>query len=176
MTHFYNDFVGRPHCMSQCDICSSQDNIHEPKIESALQNFRSSYSSSVNFKFQPFVSDFEIDHHLTHTTTSLGVLKHHCSISCTLPVFRRSHFYCFTYQYMLEYAYYTNLSFANRCLFRRCHTLHNELYHDVFQILKNKLSIFIVYFIFGQLPSRNFQFMNYTWFVLEFYLLHLILV
>ncbi len=37
---------------------------------------------------------------------------------------------------MLEYAYYTNLSSADKCLFSKCHTLHNELYHDVFQILK----------------------------------------
>ncbi len=64
MTHFYNTFIGRAHCMSQCDICSSHDNIHESKIKPALENVRSSYSSSVNFKFQPFVRDFEIDHHL----------------------------------------------------------------------------------------------------------------
>ncbi len=23
VSHFYNDFIGRPHCMSHCDICSS---------------------------------------------------------------------------------------------------------------------------------------------------------
>ncbi len=124
-SHFYNDFIGRPHCMSQCDFCSDQDNIHESKIESAFQNVRSSYSSSVNFKFQPLVRDFEIDHHLIPTTTSLGVLKHRFSISYTLPVVFLPHFYYFTYQSMLEYAYFTNLSSADKCLFWKYHALHN---------------------------------------------------
>ncbi len=134
--------------MSQCDICSSHDNIHESKIKSALENIISSYSSSINFKFQPFVRDFEIDHHLMSTTTSLGVLKHHCSISCTLHVVHHPHFYCFTYQSILEYAYYNNLSLADKCLFHKCHTFHNELFHDVFQILKDKfVNIYSIFYI-----------------------------
>ncbi len=40
---------------------------------------------------------------------------------------------------MLEYTYYDNLSPADKTLFQKCHTFHNELYHDVFQILKQKL-------------------------------------
>ncbi len=111
-SHFYNYYIVRAHCVSKCDICSSHDNIHESKIKPLLENLRSSYSSAVNFKFQPFVRDFEIDHYLLHTTTSVGLLKNYCSISYTLPAVRRSHFYCFTYQSMLEYAYYNNLSLA----------------------------------------------------------------
>ncbi len=49
---------------------------------------------------------------------------------------------------MLEYAYCTNLSSADKILFRKCHTLHNELYHDVFQILKQKLvNIYSIFYI-----------------------------
>ncbi len=40
---------------------------------------------------------------------------------------------------MLEYAYYHNLSSTDKLLFQKCNIQHNELYHDVFQILKKKL-------------------------------------
>ncbi len=50
---------------------------------------------------------------------------------------------------MLEYAYYTNLSSADKCLFvSKCLTLHNELYHDVFQILNEKfVNIYSIFYI-----------------------------
>ncbi len=48
----------------------------------------------------------------------------------------------------MEYAYYNNLSLTDKCLFRKCHALHNELYHDIFQILKdNFVNIYSIFYI-----------------------------
>ncbi len=111
--HFYNSFIGRAHCKYQCDICSEKDNIHNSKVTTALHKFRSSYSSTDTFRFQPFVRDFETDHFLTGTINSPSVQLHECSFCCTLPVVCQPHFYTFTYKFMLEYAYYHNLSSTN---------------------------------------------------------------
>ncbi len=83
-----------------------------------------------------------------HTTTSPGVLEHHCSIHVLYLLSVTLNFYFFTYQSMLEYAYYNNLSFADKSLFHKCHTFHNELYHDVFQILKETfVNIYSIFYI-----------------------------
>ncbi len=60
----------------------------------------------------------------------------------------------------MDYAYYTNLSLSHKSLHRRCHTLHNNLYHIVFQILKKKFenvySIFYIWkFIIKKLSVRE---------------------
>ncbi len=38
----------------------------------------------------------------------------------------------------MDYAYYNNLSFYQKSLYRKCHKLHNALYLKVFEILKQK--------------------------------------
>ncbi len=49
---------------------------------------------------------------------------------------------------MLEYAYYNNLSLTDKCHFHKYHILHNEVYHDVFQILKHKfVNIYNIFYI-----------------------------
>ncbi len=70
---------------------------------------------------------------------------------CTLPVVRHPHFYYFRYRSMLEYAYCINLSPADKTLFQKCHTFQNELYHYVFQILKQKLvKIYSIFYIWHE--------------------------
>ncbi len=117
---------------------SDQDHIDNSRITTALHNFRSSYSSSDSNRFRPFANDLVIDNYLARTMLPTGIQLHECSFTCTLPVVLRPCFYCFTYKSMLRYAYYENLTCTNKPLFQQCHTQHNELYHDVFQILKIK--------------------------------------
>ncbi len=40
---------------------------------------------------------------------------------------------------MLTYAYYTILTPKDKSLYKKCYIFHNDLYNDVFEILKNKL-------------------------------------
>ncbi len=40
---------------------------------------------------------------------------------------------------MLTYAYCTTLTPKDKLLYEKCHTFHNNLYNDVFEILKNIL-------------------------------------
>ncbi len=40
---------------------------------------------------------------------------------------------------MLIYAYYTNLTPNDKALYAKCHSFHNDLYNDIFEILKKKL-------------------------------------
>ncbi len=48
----------------------------------------------------------------------------------------------------MDYAYYSNLLPSEKSLYQRCHTLHNELYHEVFQILKHKfLNLYSIFYI-----------------------------
>ncbi len=139
--------VGLTLCFSVTFVCIKIVYI-TLKLTLLFNNFRSSYSSSENFKFHPFVSDFETNHHFSRTITSPGIHKHECTIYCTLPIVHQPHFYCFTYKSILEYAYYTNLSSINKSLFCKCHTFYNELYHDVFQILKQKLhKVYSIFYI-----------------------------
>ncbi len=49
------------------------------------------------------------------------------------------YFYTFSYQPMLIYAYYNNLTPTNKALFVKCHQYHNDLFNDILQILKDKL-------------------------------------
>ncbi len=48
-------------------------------------------------------------------------------------------FYSFSYQSMLLYAYYTNLTLPDKALFTKCHRYHNQLFNDIPEILKDKL-------------------------------------
>ncbi len=161
--------------MYQCDICSDNDNIHHSKVTIALHNFQSSYSSTDTFWFQPFERNFETDHFLTWTTNSISVQLHECSFSCTLPVVRCQHLYCFMYKSMLEYAYYHNLSSTGKLLFQKCHIQHNELYHDMLKILKKMLVNVYSIFHIWQSTMKHFQFGNCIWFMTHLFQLHLIL-
>ncbi len=60
-------------------------------------------------------------------------------MSCTLPIVQKLHFYCFSYQSMLLYTYYTNLTPIDKALFEKCHVYHNQLFNDILEILKEKL-------------------------------------
>lgn len=136
--HFYHDFIGRAHCQQQCDVCDQAAHAHNSRISTALDNFRSSYSSDNPTQFQPFVRDFNTDHHLRRTN---GLLSHECSFEYTLPIVHRKHL-------LLDYAFYENLLPSLRFLYCRCHTLHNDLYHTVFQILKNKfIYVYSIFYI-----------------------------
>ncbi len=41
--HFFNDFLGRAHCTTTCDICTEHDSIHFSRIYYELSRFRDNY-------------------------------------------------------------------------------------------------------------------------------------
>ncbi len=142
--------------MQSCDICSEHDHAHNSRITTARHNFQSSYSFSDSNRIRPFVRDYETDNFLTRTTLPSGIQLHECSFTCTFPVVHRTHFYCFTYKGMLKYAYYQNLTSSDKILHQKCHTRHNDLYYDVFQILKKKfVNVYSIFHIWLSVMKKH---------------------
>ncbi len=90
-THFYGGFISTAHCKQQCDMCEQADQVHNLIVTTALDNFRSSYSSDNSTRFQPYVRDFQTSHHLRKIIVN-GLLCHECSFECILPIVCRKHF------------------------------------------------------------------------------------
>ncbi len=132
--HFYNDFL----CLQTCEICIEHDSTYYSHVNFELCQFKDSASSPKPSKFRLFARDFDLDDQLFQFF-SPAVPYHKCYSTCTLPIVHKCHFYCFTYNSMLTYAYYTNLTSQDKLLYQKCHIFHNNLCDDVFEILKNKL-------------------------------------
>ncbi len=60
-------------------------------------------------------------------------------LHCTLPIMKKQHLHSSSYQSMLIYAYYNNLTPSDKNLFVKCHRYHNNLFNDILTILKVKL-------------------------------------
>ncbi len=138
--HFFNDFLGHTNCITTCDISSMHDSIHFSHINYELSRFRDIYlyDDTDDCKFCPFSRTYERDDQLFQNFTP-AVLYQRCTTSCTLAVAIKPNFYTFSYQSMLIYAYYTNLTSSDKALLEKCHTYHNNLFNDVLVILKDKL-------------------------------------
>ncbi len=157
--HFFNDFHGHAHCTSTCDICIEHASIHFSCVNYELSRFKANYFNlkADDSKFHPFTHTYEQDDQLFKTFTS-AVLYHKYTKSCMLPIIKKPHFYSFSYQSMLIYAYYTNLTPPDKGLFEKCHTYHNDLFNDILEILKEKLEL-----IWGWLPFLTPLFANLRW-------------
>ncbi len=109
--HFYNDFLGHCHFNKSCEICIQHDSAHFSCINYELFHFKASYfnEESDKTKFRPFDRTYEPDN-LLFQYFSPPVPYHKCAMSCTLPIAQKPHLYSFSYQTMLLYAYYTNLT------------------------------------------------------------------
>ncbi len=116
--HFFNDFLGLTHCTTSCDICIEHDSIHFSWINLELSCFKANYF------------DTEADN---------SIFYHKYTISCMLPIVKKQHLYSVSFQSMLIYAYYNNLTPSDKTLFIKSHTYHNNLFNDVLKILKEKL-------------------------------------
>ncbi len=138
--HFFNNFLGCTHCTTSHDICIENDSIHFSRINLELSRFKASYFDQEDdtSKFRPFTRTYEQDNQLFQTFTP-AVLYHKCTTSCRLPIVKKQHLYSFSYQSMLIYAYYNNLTPSDKALFVKCHQYHNNLFNDVLKILKDKL-------------------------------------
>ncbi len=138
--HFFNDFLSRGHCTKTCQICIEHDSAYFSRVNYELSRFRANYldQESDDMKFRPFALAYEADNQLFQCFTP-AVPYHKCTQSCTLPIVNKPHFYCFSYQSMLLYAYYTNLTANDKAIFEKCHPYHNELFNDVLEILTEKL-------------------------------------
>ncbi len=84
-------------------------------------------------KFRPFACAYEPDNQLFQCFKP-PVHYHKCTTSCTLPIVQKPHFYCFSYQSMLLYAYYTNLTPTDKASFEKCQAYHNQLFNDIIEI------------------------------------------
>ncbi len=131
--HFFNDFLDRHHCTKSCDICIERVNYE-------LSCFKACYfdKESDDTKFSPFAHTYEPDNQLFQWFTP-PVPYHKCTTSCTLHITQKPVFYCFSYQSMLLYAYYTNVTPTDKALIKKCHAYHNQLFNDILEILKEKL-------------------------------------
>ncbi len=120
--HCFNDFLGRVHCTSSCDICIEHDSIHYLQINLELFHFKvSSFNKADDSsKFRPFTRTYKQDDQLFPNFTP-AVLYQKCTTSCILPIIKKQHFYTFTYQSMLIYAYYNNLTPTDKAFFVKCH-------------------------------------------------------
>ncbi len=120
--HFFNDFLGRTHCTSFCDISIEHDSIHYSQINLELSCFKaSSFDKADNCsKFHPFTRTYEQDNQLFPNFTP-AVLYHKYTTSCMLPIIKKLHFYTFSYQSMLIYAYYNNLTPTDKVLIVKWH-------------------------------------------------------
>ncbi len=109
--HFFNDFLGRARCTTSCDICIEHDSFHYSWINLELSHVKiSSFDKADDTsKFRPFTYTYEQDDQLFPNFT-LAVLYHKFTTSCTLPIIKKQHFYTFSYQSMLIYAYYNNIT------------------------------------------------------------------
>ncbi len=139
--HFFNEFLGRAHCTTSCDICIEHDSIHFSRINLELSRFKASYfdQEADNSKFRPLTRTYEQDNQLFQNFTPT-VLYHKCTTSCMPPIIKKQHLYSFSYQSMLIYAYYNNLTPSDKALFIKCHKYYNNLFNDVLKILKEKLA------------------------------------
>ncbi len=109
--HLINDFLGRAHCTTTCDICIEHDSVHFSPVNYKLSRFKANYfdPEADDSKFRPFTRSYEQDDQLFQTFTP-AVLYHKYTTSCMLPIIKKQHFYSFLYQSMLIYAYYNNLT------------------------------------------------------------------
>ncbi len=126
--------------LPSCDICIEHARIHFSRINLELSHFKASYFDQEDdtSKFCPFNRTYGQDDKLFQTFTP-AVLYHKCTTSYTLPIIKKQHLYSFSYQSMLIYAYYNNLTPSDKALFVKCHRYHNNLFNDVLKILKDKL-------------------------------------
>ncbi len=136
--HFYNNFLGRAHCLSTCDICTEHDRLSFSCIDQELSRFKNDYLGDTDSKFKPFAHDFEPSDQIFQTF-SFPVKFHQCSSSCHIGSNIKQNFYSFTYKSMLIYAFYQNLTKSNKAMFSKCHEIHNILYQDAYQKLSLKL-------------------------------------
>ncbi len=105
-----------------------------------LSHSKASYfdKESDDTKFRLFDHTYEPDN-LLFQYFSPPVPYHKCTTLCTLPITQKPHLYSFSYQSMLVYAYYTNLTPPDKALFEKCHPYHNQLFNDILEILKDRL-------------------------------------
>ncbi len=136
--HFYNDFLGRAHCDTTCDICAEHDDICFSNIRKELSCFRLDYLSRNRSVFRPFACDFKPSDQIFQTY-GYPVTFHICSSSCHTFLKCKPNFYSFTYRSILIFAYYTNLTKADQILFRKCHTIRNNIYKTVIEQLSTTL-------------------------------------
>ncbi len=134
--YFYNDFLGHGHCSKSCENCIEHDCAYFSRVNYKLSHFKASYfdKESDKTKFHPFDRTY-----LLFQYFSPPVPYHKWLTSCTLPITQKPHLYSFSYESMLLYAYYTNLTLPDKALFENCHAYHNQLFNDVLEILKDKL-------------------------------------
>ncbi len=142
---FFNDFLGRGHCTKTCEICIEHDSARYSRVNYELSRYRANYldPESDNTNFRPF-SQYETDNQLFRCYTP-AVLYHKCIHSCTLPAVNKPHFDCFSYESLLIYAYYTNLTSKDKALFEKCHSHDNDILeiltdNDILEILTDILT------------------------------------
>ncbi len=81
--------------------------------------------------------DFELSDQIFQRF-SFPVKFHQCSSSCQIGSNIKQNFYSFTYESMLIYAFYHNLTKSHKVLFSKCHEIHNTLYQDAYEKLSLK--------------------------------------
>ncbi len=83
-SRFFNDFLGRAHCLKDCDICFEHDSVYHTKVDFGL-------TSHDKFKFRSFACDYDLDDQIFQNFP-ISSLYHLCTSSCTLPVVHRNNF------------------------------------------------------------------------------------
>ncbi len=136
--HFYNNFLGRAHCLSNCDICTEHDRLSFSRINQELSRLKNDSLGDTDSKFKLFAHDFELLYQIFQTF-SFPVKFHQCFSSCHTGSNIKQNFYSFTYESMLIYAFYQNLTKSHKFLFSKCHEIHNNLYQDAYEKLSLKL-------------------------------------
>ncbi len=59
--HFFNDFLGRAHCTTTCDICIEHDSVHFSCVNYELSHFKANYFNpeADESKFCPFTTTYD---------------------------------------------------------------------------------------------------------------------
>ncbi len=89
---FYNDFLGRAHFISNCDICTEHDRISFSHVNQELSHLRNDHLTGTDSKFRLFTHDFEP-----------SVKFHKCSSCCHTGANHKQNIYSFSYESMLIY-------------------------------------------------------------------------
>ncbi len=79
--HFYNSFLGRAHCLSNCDICTEHDQLPFSRINQELSRLKINSLDETESNSEPFARDFEPWDQIFQTF-SFPVQFHKCSSSC----------------------------------------------------------------------------------------------
>lgn len=131
----FNDFLGSAHCTTMCDICTQHDQTLYSHVNLELSWFGKDHHSS---KFRPFARDYNHSNQIFNTfsipstyTNAVWVVAHLTSLNVTFTIFRINQ--CWSTHITIIYLQLTKI------LYTKCHSLHNELYKDAFEILPDKL-------------------------------------